>query len=57
MQNSAIIHHAHALYRARGDKAEAEAAQKAAAARDPGDAAAWRRIRTHIRRLRGPNAT
>lgn len=52
-----IIQHAHALYRAHGDKAEAEAAQKAIAAQDPVEAEDWRRIRFKIRELRGPRAT
>jgi hypothetical protein len=52
-----INQHAHALYRALGDKAEAEAAQKASAASDPVEAEAWRKIRGKIRELRGPRAT
>jgi hypothetical protein len=56
MQTSEIIQHAHALYRAHGDKAEAEAAQKAKAAEDPATAEAWQKIRMKIRELRGPNA-
>ncbi|WP_233491845.1 hypothetical protein [Nioella nitratireducens] len=53
------IQYAHALYRAHGDDAEAEAAQKVLAAEGAGDkdeAEKWRAIRGHIRELRGPNA-
>ncbi len=49
---------AHALYRARGGKAEAEAAQRERLSRDAGDsqeAASWRSIRSSIRHLRGAN--
>lgn len=52
-----IIQHAHALYRAHGDKAEAEAAQRARTAKDPAEAEDWRRIRFRIQELRGPRAT
>lgn len=47
---------AHALYRAQGDKAEAQAAQRKRRARDAGneaDAARWRMIQQQIRQLRG----
>ncbi|AHM05572.1 hypothetical protein roselon_03314 [Roseibacterium elongatum DSM 19469] len=60
MQTKDIIQYAHALYDAHGDKAEAEAAQKAAAARDEGnaeDAEKWDKIRAHIKELRGPKST
>ncbi|MEM7721601.1 MAG: hypothetical protein AAF376_04450 [Pseudomonadota bacterium] len=57
MQTATIIQHAHALYRAHGDKAEAEAAQKARAAQDPAEAEAWRKIRMKIKELRGPRVT
>lgn len=57
MNTQDIIQHAHALYRAHGDKAEAEAAQKAKAATDPAEAEAWRKIRFKIKELRGPRAT
>ncbi|WP_292289152.1 hypothetical protein [Marivita sp.] len=49
---------AHALYRARGDKAEFEAAQREHQYRDAGDekeAAYWRTIRGSIRQMRGAN--
>ncbi|GAA5067855.1 hypothetical protein N0B44_02415 [Roseibacterium beibuensis] len=60
METKDIIQYAHALYDAHGDKAEAEAAQKAAAARDEGntaDAEKWDKIRLHIKELRGPKST
>ncbi len=57
MDTQDIIQHAHALYRAHGDKAEAEAAQKAQAAETPAEAEAWRKIRFKIKELRGPRAT
>lgn len=50
------VQYARSLYDAHGDKAEAEAAQKAATARAAGnavDAATWDKIRAHIRELRG----
>ena len=60
MQMSEIIQYARNLYDAHGDKAEAEAARKAAAAKDGGnldDAATWEKIRLHIKELRGPRST
>lgn len=54
MQTADIIQQAHALYRAHGDKAEAEAAQKARIATNPAEAETWRKIRMHIKELRGP---
>jgi hypothetical protein len=60
MQTKDIIQYAHALYDAHGDKAEAEAAQKAVAAKAEGnaeDAAKWDKIRAHIKEIRGPKAT
>jgi len=47
--------YAHRLYRAHGDKAEYEAAQKALSASDPKEAEDWRKVRELIRQLRGPN--
>lgn len=50
------MQYARSLYDAHGDKAEAEAAQKAAAARAAGhaaNAANWEKIRAHIRDMRG----
>lgn len=49
---------AHALYRAHGDKAEAEAAQRKQQSEDAGnaaDAAQWRTIQQQIRQFRGAN--
>lgn len=60
MQTKELIQYAHALYEAHGDKAEAEAAQKSAAAKAEGkaeDAAKWDKIRAHIKELRGPKST
>jgi hypothetical protein len=60
MKMQEIVQHAHALYRAHGDKAEAEAARKASAeaeAGNPGEAEVWDKIRRHIKELRGPRAT
>ncbi len=50
--------YARALYGAHGDKAEAEAAEKArscAAANRQGEAEQWQAVRQAIRQLRGPN--
>jgi hypothetical protein len=57
MNTQDIIQHAHALYRAHGDKAEVEAAQRAQSAQNPTEAEAWRKIRFKIKELRGPRAT
>lgn len=49
---------AHALYRAHGDKAEYEAAQREQKYKDAGnedEAAYWRAIRGSIRQMRGAN--
>ena len=49
---------AHALYRAHGDRAELEAAQRERQYQDAGDkreAENWRAIRGSVRRLRGAN--
>ncbi|MEX0309187.1 MAG: hypothetical protein AB3N17_02975 [Tateyamaria sp.] len=59
-QPMATVQHAHALYRAHGDKAEAHAAQNATAAVKAGktaEAEDWQRIRAAIRQLRGANQT
>ncbi len=48
---------AHALYRAHGDTAEAEAAKRARESREKGDGADaenWTRVRAAIHQLRGP---
>jgi hypothetical protein len=60
MHHADLVQYARNLYDAHGDRAEAEAAQKAAAARHDGnsdDAAKWDKIRFHIKELRGPRAT
>lgn len=60
MDITQVEDYAHRLYAAHGDKAEAEAAQKAAAAKEAGDekqAEDWNRIRNAIRALRGANAS
>lgn len=49
---------AHALYRAHGDKAETEAAQRERNFKDAGnedEAANWRAIRGSVRQIRGAN--
>lgn len=49
---------AHALYRAHGDRAELEAAQRERHFKDAGnndEAASWRAIRASVRRMRGAN--
>ncbi len=59
MTSTDLINYAQSLYSAHGDKAEAEAAQKAAAALEQGDhedAEKWQKIRGHIHSLRGPRA-
>ena len=56
MRTSEITEYARALYAAHGDKAEAEAAQKARnydAARDVANAKTWRAIRRAIKEYRG----
>jgi hypothetical protein len=55
MQTAQITSYAHALYRAHGARAEAEAARRAQAETDAGHtsrAATWQRIRRMIRELR-----
>jgi len=59
-QPMATVQHAHALYRAHGDKAEAHAAQQARAAADAGkkvQADDWQKVRAAIRQIRGANQT
>ena len=56
METSKISEYARALYDAHGDKAEAEAAQKAKHHEDAGEvkeAANWRAVRAAIREIRG----
>lgn len=55
-----LIEYARSLYDVHGDKAEAEAAQKAQAEEKAGNAAEaekWRKIRMHIKEIRGPRST
>lgn len=57
MDTMQISQHAHALYRAHGDSAEAEAARKSRESAARGDregADLWRAIRASVRRIRGP---
>lgn len=56
MKISKITEHARSLYDAHGDKAEAEAAQKAMQHQEAGDTAGaetWGAIRNAIREIRG----
>jgi len=56
MEISNVAEYARALFEAHGDKAEAEAAQKAKKHEDAGEAqeaANWREIRAAIREIRG----
>ncbi|WP_299724223.1 hypothetical protein [uncultured Tateyamaria sp.] len=58
MEATKVAVYANALYAAHGDRAEAEAAQKATealSAQKLSEAKAWRAVRASIRRLRGPN--
>lgn len=58
MEISKVTEYAHALYKAHGDKAEAEAAKKAKQHEEAGedaDAANWTAIRAAIRTIRGAN--
>lgn len=60
MKMQDIIQHARALYDAHGDKAEAEAAQKAVSEAEAGNKEAaenWQKIRLHIKELRGARQT
>ncbi|MHA6345721.1 hypothetical protein [Roseivivax sp. CAU 1761] len=55
-----VSEYAHALYRAHGPRAEAEAAQKARECEERGkthDAQNWREIRARIHQMRGPRQT
>ena len=56
MEMAKIAEYAHSLYDAHGEKAEAEAAQKAKTHEEAGEtkeARDWRSIRNAIRELRG----
>ena len=58
MDTSQVMEYARSLFAAHGDKAEAEAAQKAKAAEEAGnaeDAKSWNAVRAAIRQMRGPN--
>ena len=45
--------YAHALFVAHGDKAEAEAAQKARDAKNTAESRKWEKVRLHIKEWRG----
>lgn len=56
METSKVAEYARALFEAHGDKAEAEAAQKAKHHEDAGEAKeaqVWRAVRAAIREIRG----
>lgn len=58
MLGEKVAEYARSLYEAHGDKAEAEAAQKMAAAEEAGkteEVEQWRAIREAVRALRGAN--
>lgn len=58
MDTSQVMEYARSLFAAHGDKAEAEAAQKAKAAEEAGntdEAGSWNAVRAAIRQMRGPN--
>lgn len=58
METQKIAQYARALYDAHGDKAEAEAAQKAKQHEEAGElseAKDWHAIRAAIREIRGPH--
>ena len=60
MEQSKIAQYARALYDAHGDRAEAEAAQKASAAEEagnPDEAETWRAVRRAIKEIRGAKQT
>ena len=60
MDGEKIVEYARALYNAHGDKAEAEAAQKAQVCDEAGkadEAQDWRAIRTAIKEMRGAKQT
>ncbi|MBN2907471.1 MAG: hypothetical protein JXJ18_12250 [Rhodobacteraceae bacterium] len=57
MEMSNVMQYARSLFAAHGDKAEAEAAQKAVHHEQAGEAdqaATWRAIQAAIREMRGP---
>jgi hypothetical protein len=58
MEQASIPEYARQLYEAHGDKAIAEAAQKAAALEKEGrreEAQTWRRIEEALKEMRGPS--
>lgn len=58
METEMVTEYARALYSAHGDKAEAEAAQRARQLREAGnekEARDWQAVRSAIRQMRGPN--
>lgn len=60
METTKIVEHARQLLAAHGDKAEAEAAQKAGARQAEGkaeEAENWRRIRAAIHGMRPPHVS
>ena len=57
MLQSEITQYAHSLFAAHGDRAEAEAAQKARDAKSDADTRKWEKIRLHIKELRGARQT
>ena len=60
MEMSEVIEYARALYEAHGDKAEAEAAQKAKQCEEAGEveeAENWRAVRKAISQFRGPHVS
>lgn len=57
MLQSDITNYAHALFAAHGDKAEAEAAQKARYAQNTAESRKWDQIRLHLKALRDDRPT
>ncbi|MFT6931926.1 MAG: hypothetical protein ACJAXT_000618 [Paracoccaceae bacterium] len=58
MNHSTIVEYAHALFHAHGDRAEAEAAQRARHYREEGaieHSDNWQAIRVAIKGMRGPS--
>ncbi|ARE39970.1 hypothetical protein RGUI_1829 [Rhodovulum sp. P5] len=58
METAKVMEYARALYEAHGDKAEAEAAQKAVALEDEGEVAqadTWRKVQAAIKEMRAPH--
>ena len=58
METAKVMEYARSLYDAHGEKAEAEAAQKAASLESEGkadEARTWREVQAAIRTMRAPN--